>query len=249
MGTTTRATPDKPPSPATFQPTRWTLVVRARGTGAEAAGALDELCRLYWLPLYHFARRRGLQDPDARDAVQGFFGELLAHRDGFGGAERGRGRLRNFLLKSFIHHLGQAHHRRTADKRGGQFIIESLNDHAHALDALPDTVTPETAYERAWGLALLRSAMRAVEHDWRARAKAAEFDALASFIDPANGGEGDYAPAAARLGCEPGHARVLVHRLRKAYRAAVLAAVADTLEHATPAAVEEELAALVAVFG
>jgi RNA polymerase sigma-70 factor (ECF subfamily) len=90
--------------------------------------------------------------------------------------------------------------------------------------------------------------MRAVEKEWRGRDKGAEFDALAGFIDPANGGEGDYAPAAARLGCEPGHARVLVHRLRKAYREAVLAAVADTLEHATPAAVEEELAALVAVF-
>lgn len=238
-----------PPSPATFQPTRWTLVVRACGNGPEAAHALDELCRLYWLPLYHFARRRGVNDADARDAVQGFFGKLLAHRDGFGGADQGRGRLRNFLLASFINHLGKAHLRRNADKRGGQFIIESLDEHAAALAQIPDTANPETAFDRAWGLTLLRSAMRAVETDWRARGKAAEFDALAGFIDPANGGDGDYAPAAKRLGCEAGRARVLVHRLRQAYRAAVLSAVADTLELATPEAIEEELAALVAVFG
>eukprot|EP01035_Chromulina_nebulosa_P011360 gene11360-15195_t len=65
-------------SPAQFQTTRWSLIVRARGEGAVARAALEALCRAYWFPLYAFARRNGASRHDAEDLVQAFFSHVLA---------------------------------------------------------------------------------------------------------------------------------------------------------------------------
>ena len=44
-----------------FTPTRWTLVLAARGHDSpKAQAALEDLCRIYWPPLYAYVRRRAL---------------------------------------------------------------------------------------------------------------------------------------------------------------------------------------------
>jgi len=49
-----------------FYTTRWTIVMRAAQSQAPwGQSALAELCRLYWFPLYTFARRRGRSPEDA----------------------------------------------------------------------------------------------------------------------------------------------------------------------------------------
>jgi hypothetical protein len=51
---------------ASFHTTRWTIVMRAAQSQAQGAKfALAELCRLYWYPLYMFARRLGYSPDDA----------------------------------------------------------------------------------------------------------------------------------------------------------------------------------------
>jgi RNA polymerase sigma-70 factor (ECF subfamily) len=66
---------------ASFHTTRWTIVMRAAQSQAQGGqSALAELCRLYWYPLYIFARRRGYSPEDAQDLTQGFFLHLLEHR-------------------------------------------------------------------------------------------------------------------------------------------------------------------------
>jgi hypothetical protein len=50
---------------ASFHTTRWTIVMRAAQNQTLAASVLAELCRLYWYPLYKFARRRGHSPDDA----------------------------------------------------------------------------------------------------------------------------------------------------------------------------------------
>jgi hypothetical protein len=53
---------------ASFHTTRWTIVMKAAQSQAQAGpSALGELCRLYWYPLYIFARRRGHSADDAED--------------------------------------------------------------------------------------------------------------------------------------------------------------------------------------
>jgi hypothetical protein len=47
---------------ASFHTTRWTIVMRAPQSQALGGqSALAELCRLYWYPLYVFARRHRLR--------------------------------------------------------------------------------------------------------------------------------------------------------------------------------------------
>src|SRR5438132_4473473 len=73
-------TPDSPdPQPARrFASTRWSLVAAAgQGASPEAQEALAVLCRVYWYPLYAYARRRLANVEDAQDATQAFFAQLL----------------------------------------------------------------------------------------------------------------------------------------------------------------------------
>jgi RNA polymerase sigma-70 factor (ECF subfamily) len=89
-----------PGGPASFPTTQWSRILAARGSNpatAEARGALAELCRAYWYPLYVFIRRRG-HDPDsARDLTQEFFTRLI-EADFLAGVERAKGKFRAFLL-------------------------------------------------------------------------------------------------------------------------------------------------------
>ena len=55
----------------------------------EGQSAFAELCRLYWYPLYLFARQSGHNPDDAMDLIQGFFLHLLEHQAPMGvGATR-----------------------------------------------------------------------------------------------------------------------------------------------------------------
>ena len=56
-----------------FATTHWSLVLAAQGQSVAAEEALEELCRIYWRPLYAFARRQGCDPEEARDLTQGFF--------------------------------------------------------------------------------------------------------------------------------------------------------------------------------
>ncbi len=72
-----------PDGPATglFPSTRWSLIVQAAAPATpQAREALEELCSLYWYPVYAFIRRKG-NDPDwALDLTQDFFARLQRKR-------------------------------------------------------------------------------------------------------------------------------------------------------------------------
>jgi DNA-directed RNA polymerase specialized sigma24 family protein len=91
-----------------FRTTRWTIVIRAAQSQAPwGPSALAELCRLYWYPLYTFARRRGRSPEDAQDLTQSFFLHIVEHW-AFKGVDRLKGKFRSFLLASFQNHLSDA---------------------------------------------------------------------------------------------------------------------------------------------
>jgi RNA polymerase sigma-70 factor (ECF subfamily) len=58
-----------------FVTTRWTEVFSA--ADSENTAAREQLARIYWYPLYSFARWKGLSVPDAEDVVQSFLARLL----------------------------------------------------------------------------------------------------------------------------------------------------------------------------
>jgi len=59
-------------------------VLAAREADApQATAALEKLCRVYWIPLYAYVRRKGYDVPDAQDLTQAFcpaVGEELSQR-------------------------------------------------------------------------------------------------------------------------------------------------------------------------
>src|SRR3981081_3589267 len=105
---------------ARFRTTQWTLIVAAGAPmGDDTRGALEELSRRYWYPLYSFVRRRGYGVPEAEDLTQSFFAKLLSDRNTLLRADPERGKFRSYLLGTLKHFLATEAASARASKRGG----------------------------------------------------------------------------------------------------------------------------------
>ena len=98
---------------SSFHSTRWTLVRRAQGHGAEAHTALSELCEIYYQPVFQFTRRWCGDADRAQDLAHGFFEDLLG-RESIGAAVPLKGRFRTYLLGSVKHYLARLREREGA---------------------------------------------------------------------------------------------------------------------------------------
>lgn len=211
-----------------FQQTRWSLVVAA---GEESRTALSDLVTSYWYPLYAFARHQGAESHTAEDLVQGFFAVLI-EKGYLRAADRERGRFRTFLLTAFRHYVSKERAKAGAQKRGGDRVHLSLDfeygEERYRLEPSSD-LTPEKLYEREWALTLLDHVLTDLEHAAIARGKADLFAELRPFL---TGGSPtpSAVDAAERLGMTAGALQVALHRLKKRYRDALRAKIAETVE-------------------
>ena len=238
--------------PSAFRATRWSLVARAASPAEPAArAALEELCRLYWSPLHAFACRTGLSATDAEDATQSFFADFLSH-ERFAIADPQRGKLRTFLCTAFANHLRSGHRRDSAQARGGDrshiSIDAPLGDDAPPLDPA-DPHHPARAFDHAWALATMDAALARLEAELTARGKPGTLTPYRSFLGLEAGGGEDYAATAHALGLSEGAVRVNVCRLRKDFRAALFATIADTLDAPTDESIRAEVRALIDALG
>ncbi len=228
------AAPSPADSPAQFQTTRWSLIVRARGEGAIAQAAMEALCRAYWFPLYAFARRNGASRHDAEDLTQAFFTHVLAS-DFIARAEPEKGRFRSFLLASLRNFMAKEHARQSAQKRGGgvravDFDENAAEERLGLTTACPD-LTPSQHFERDWALALLEQALDRLGAEQRAMGRAEWFARLRPLLR--EGPErGDYETLAIELGIAKGTLTVTVHRLQQRYRELVRAEILQTIANA-----------------
>jgi len=232
-----------------FAITRWSVVVKAGSSDStDARAALEQLCRVYWYPLYAYARRRGHSPEDAQDLTQEFFARLLEHK-WVARADRQRGRFRSFLLSAMSHFLSDEWDKARAQKRGGgatpvplQFdTAETRYGHEPA-----DNVTPEQTYERRWALALLEEVLRKLRMAYEEEGRMELFTAL----HPCLVGERTalpYKELAAKLGVSENTVKSAVHRLRQRYRQLLRDEIAQTV--AEPGEVDEELRHLFVVLG
>jgi RNA polymerase sigma factor (sigma-70 family) len=227
-----------------FNKTRWSMVMEAvQGRAPGAPQALAELCRLYWPPLYAFARRRGRSPEDAQDLVQGFF-EHLIENCGLGTVDRSKGRFRSFLLASFQNFMAAAIRTARAEKRGGcaELIRLDCRDAEANLAFEPeDRLTPETLYDAQWALLLLRPATERLQQEQGAKGKGETFRILKGFLGGAGGGcvPVTYEEAARALGVGVAAITTHIHRLRQRHRELVREEVERTV--LDPAEVEAEL--------
>jgi DNA-directed RNA polymerase specialized sigma24 family protein len=225
-----------------FAPTRWTLVVQARGADENARAALSELCGTYYAPVVSFLRSEGREDDAARELAHEFFVRVLAGAS-FRGADPLRGRFRSYLLGAVKHFLADMRDKVAAAKRGGGVSPVSLEETASGLavsaQGSPDS---ERAFDRQWALTIVARGLTAVQEELEAAGKGDQFERLKPWITGA--GE-DQAEVAAALGMSAGAARVAIHRLRQRFRAAVKAEVAQTVPAGDD--VEDELRYLASV--
>ena len=242
----------KPESDATggdgaqFHTTLWTLVMVSAQSQAEGGmAALAELCRIYWYPLYSFARRRGYSPHDAQDLTQGFFLHLLEHR-ALTQVDRLKGKFRSFLLASFQNYLSNEAQRAQSLKRGRNFEFVSLDweraENRYSLEPA-EYLTAENIFDARWAMTVLSQAMTQLEQAYAAEGKTSTFEALNIFLRI-----GDQRPLpsyeelSVTLGVSAGGVKTLVHRLRKRYTLLLREEVARTVSD--PAEIDGEIHAL-----
>ncbi len=213
-----------------FATTRWSIVLLAGGGPDNARAALETLCRTYRLPVLAYVRRRGYPTEAAEDLAQSFFVDFL-ERSYYTNADPERGRFRAFLLtalKRFLIDSDRTAHRL---KRGGDAQVQSLDSAARDDGDSPGLIaggdTPDLAFERAWALTLLESAMRKLRAEATEAGKQTLFDTLSEFITE-RPDEADYARAASELNLRRNTLAVAVHRLRHRLRELVREEMAET---------------------
>ena len=220
-----------PTACGSFPATHWTIVLNSGGASPASRTALEELCGVYWRPLYAFLRRQGSTPHDAQDLVQGFLERLLSRGDlGTVGPEKGR--FRTFLLTSLRNFTIKQAVRDKAQKRGGGRYLIPLDPEEVERLSLPDVnaPSPEAAYDRQWARTVLDRALTRLRAEHQARKKENYFETLAPFLEGAEPNE--YDAAGAKLGMKKGAVAVAVHRMRgrlkEMLRAEVLQTVGNT---------------------
>ncbi len=217
------------PNEGWFSTTQWTVVLNARDahTGNEA---LNQLCQTYWFPLYAYARRRGNNPEESADLTQDFFCRLLEKRF-LDEIDPAKGRFRSFLLVAMKRHMANAWEKQTAQKRGGNRTVLSLDvdDSESRYQLEPaDNVTPESLYERHWALLLLERVVGQLQAEFAEAGKSEMFHLLKPFLT-GDAERADYGPIAAQSGSAETAVRMSVSRMRKRYRELLRKEVANTV--------------------
>ncbi len=218
---------------AQFHTTLWTLVMVSAQSQAEGGmAALAELCRIYWYPLYSFARRRGYSPHDAQDFTQGFFLHLLEHR-ALTQVDRLKGKFRSFLLASFQNYLSNETQRAQSLKRGRNYEFVSLDweraENRYSLEPA-EYLTAEKIFDARCAMTLLDQAMTLLRHEYVVRGKESTFGTLMVFLGNSDSNSTlSYEEAANVLGVGVDAVRTLIHRLRKQYTRLLREEVARTV--------------------
>ena len=230
-----------------FADSHWSVVLAAKAEGsAQAAEALEKLCRTYWRPLYAFVRRQGHSPEAAEDLTQEFFAKLLA-RDYLQHLRHCDGKFRSFLLTLVKHFLADERDRVNAQKRGGGKTFVSLDDtmaEERHLRGANNALSPDQIFERRWAQTVMERALNRLRGEYVAGGREALFEQLKD-IQPGEHGESSYAEIGARLGLAEGTVKSAVHRLRRRHRELLREEIAQTV--ARPEEIDEEIRNLLTV--
>ncbi len=226
---------------SSFSTTNWSLVLAARKADDPAGrAALEELCRLYWFPLFAFVRRRSGDAEAAHDLTQGFFAELL-ERKPFDRVDPSAGSFRSFLLASIKNYLSHERERAGALKRGGGRAPIPLDaDEAEArytIDPGHDS-TPERLFEYHWAMTVLDEAARRLQAEMHEAGKQREHRLLSPYLTE-GGRQRSYREIADELDSSEGAVKMAVRRLRKRYGTMLREQVAQSV--GSPDEVDREL--------
>ena len=115
----------------------------------------------------------------------------------------------------------------------------------HQFSAHPvDDLSPDRVFERRWVVELLLKAHRRLQRDYEIAGKEREYQLLRPAVDVV--GAVDPAEVAPKLGVKEASVRVLIHRMKRNFRAAFKDEIAETVSDRSQ--VEEEYQRLIQVF-
>lgn len=233
--------------PHQFVTTRWSLVLSAANSKSEeqkARGALDELCRTYWRPVFSFVSRRGYSMADAQDLTQDFF-VMILKRGWLRHADPNRGRFRSLLLTSLQNFLMNAAKRSRRHKRGGELKFISWDDwmaeapsQLSTTDDALNSLPPERLFDLRWAMTVVEQALRRLREECENKGRLRLFRTLSSHLT-ADRDEVSYANLSTTLGIAETAVKKQLHNLRQRYRSLLRDEVANTV--ANPAEVEDEI--------
>ncbi|MBN2684483.1 MAG: sigma-70 family RNA polymerase sigma factor [Pontiellaceae bacterium] len=214
-----------------FVTTRWTMVLAAADrSDPKAERAMEEICSIYWFPIYAYIRRRNHSPEDAEDLTQEFF-RCLCEKHWIADADREIGKLRAFLVTALKRFLAKEWRRACTQKRGGGqhpiSIDTSVAENRYESAGTPN-LEAEALFDRQWALSLLDLTMKQLEQEYTAAGKTTLFAQLKNGLIMEHQSI-NYSSMASALDMTEGAVRVAVHRLRKRFRELYRAAVAQTL--------------------
>jgi len=227
--------------PREFQPTRWSIVLGAKGApSAHSRAAVQRLIQLYWGPVYWLIRRGWNRNrEDAKDLTQEFFTGFM-ERGATQGFDPEKGRFRSFLYAAVKHFLLQEKRDRKRLKRGGgklPFSLEDLKDEGQ----VPATESPDQLFRQEWIATMLQEATDRLREECTLSRMGHRFQVFETY-DLALEPRPTYEAVALRLGISlhdvHNHLKQMRQRLREILRAQVLETVAD------PKDLDSEMAAL-----
>ena len=200
---------------------------------------LDQLCALYWPPVYAFLRRNGRSPEEAEDLTQGFFIHMLK-KERLRNVSPEKGRFRTYLLQCLKHYVGNEWKKEHAEARGGRITFVSF-DAPEAQQLLESqfagSETPEEAYDKQWARTLMNRVVKRVRDEYASAGNTERFEALYPFLaDEAE--RGDYAKVAARLQMSEGAVRKAAHDLRRRFKEARRSEIVRTV---SPAEANDEM--------
>ena len=201
---------------ADFPTTHWTLVQAVQhGSPADAAKAMEELCKGYWYPIYAFLRRSGHSAHDAEDLTQAFFQRLMTENALLVAHEQ-NGKLRSWLLGVLKHLLSDHFRHQGTQKRGGGVRHVSFDELSAEERYLSETHTmsdPDTLFTHVWAQDLLASVREKLRGAYEAADRRELFELLLPYLmwnnEPPSCRE-----IAKQIGSSEGATRILIHRLR-----------------------------------
>ncbi len=215
-----------------FPDTRWSLIAQvAEGDEASKKQALEELCQVYWPPIYAFIRSKGATPAEAEDLTQGFFAEFLA-RDDFSRASSHAGKLRSYMLGAVKHYMANDWRSKQCLKRGGGAQIFSLDitydDGYDKMIEPTEKDTPESIFDRQWALTVLHNVLESLRQRYEAKGQHSLFEALRFVISP-GASSTPYAKIASAQNMSESAVKVAAHRLKERYGTLLRETIADTL--------------------
>ena len=232
-----------------FPDTRWSLIQQATRSDEPAARkALNELCEIYWYPVYCFFRQQQEAPANAEDLTQEFFSSFL-RRSSFDTVSDSGGKLRTFIRSSARNYLASDYRKRHAQKRGGGIVPLSI-DFSEARDRFgvdpPDSkATPDEEFDRAWARTIFFRVQEMLEAEYQSTGKESLFSALKPWLEEGSG-DPPYLELSRTLKASAGSLRVALFRLRQRYRSQIKSEISETLSDHSD--LKEEVGHLLKIF-